>query len=286
LATGVRWKLVCVPIFQQSGRVQRLFMHNLLQLGILLAGVAAIAVLLHAVEKAASRVVAHHFGWRGVLVTGWLGVPLHELAHLVAAKLFGHRIVGVAFFDPDPSTGTLGYVRHAHSKHTAWQLVGNAVIGIAPLIAGALAIAALLAWMVGPDDLERLLIPPTRTLRDLADLELVARDALAMAWRLLQAIWKHRTWWLPLQIYLGICVASHCTPSDVDMEGSWAGGLVVGASALAGVWLAAALGVRAAAPAGLLGLMTVIAVMTSAFQGLWAAIAAGSGQYVQQFETR
>ncbi|HSI05498.1 MAG TPA: hypothetical protein VLC93_13520 [Myxococcota bacterium] len=262
--------------------MQRLFMHNLLQLGILLAGVAAIAVLLHMVEKASSRVVAHHFGWRGVLVTGWLGVPLHELAHLVAAKLFGHRIVGVAFFDPDPSTGTLGYVRHAHSKRTAWQLVGNAVIGIAPLIAGALAIAALLAWMVGPDELGRLLTPPQRTLRDVADLRLVARDAVAMAWRLLQAIWKHRTWWLPLQIYMGICVASHCTPSDVDMEGSWAGGLVVGAAALAGIALAAALGVRAAAPTGVLVLMTVIAVMTSAFQGLWAAIAATS----QQLETR
>lgn len=257
-------------------------MHNLLQLGILAGGVVAIAVLLHAVEKAASRVVSHHFGWRGVLVTGWLGVPLHELSHLVTAKLFGHRIVGVAFFDPDPATGTLGYVRHSHSKRTAFQLVGNVIIGIAPLLFGALAIAALLAWMVGPDELRRLCTPPQRTLHDVADLKLVARDAFAMAWRLLQAIWKHRTWWLPLQIYLGICVASHCTPSDVDMEGSWAGGLVVAFAAIGGIALAAALGVKAAAPTGVLVLMTVIAVMTSAFQGLWAAIAATS----QQFETR
>ncbi len=257
-------------------------MHNLLQLGILLAGVAAIAMALHAVERASSRVVSHHFGWRGVLVTGWLGVPLHELAHLVTAKLFGHRIVGVAFFDPDPSTGTLGYVRHAHSKRTVWQLVGNAVIGVAPLVFGGIAVAALLAWMVGPHELRRLLTPPPRALHDLADLRLVASDAVAMAWRLLQAIWKHRTWWLPLQVYLGICVASHCTPSDADMEGAWAGGLVVAVAALAGVAFAAALGMRATAPTGVLVLMTVIAVMTSAFQGLWAAIAAGS----QQFETR
>ncbi len=58
-------------------------------------------------------------------------MPLHELSHLVTAKLFGHRIVGVAFFDPDPATGTLGYVRHAYSKRTPLQLVGNFVIGIA-----------------------------------------------------------------------------------------------------------------------------------------------------------
>src|SRR5262249_26871125 len=163
---------------------------------------------LNAVERASGRVVAHHLGWRGVLITGWLGVPLHELAHLVTAKLFGHRIVGVAFFDPDPSTGTLGYVRHAHAKRTAWQTVGNAFIGVAPLLTGAMALGLLLAWMVRPSTLVPLLVTPARRLHDVADLRLVARDALLVVWRLVRAVWQQRTWWLPLQLYLGICVAS------------------------------------------------------------------------------
>ena len=83
---------------------------NALSLLLVVAGAALLLVALHALERRASRYVAHRLGWRGVLVTAWLGVPCHELGHLAMARLFGHRIVAWRLFDPDPTSGTLGYV--------------------------------------------------------------------------------------------------------------------------------------------------------------------------------
>lgn len=253
--------------------MQQLVIHDFTQLGILLVGIAALAALLHVVERASGRVVSHHLGWNGVLVTGWLGVPLHELAHLVSAKLFGHRIVGIAFFEPDPSTGTLGYVRHAYAKRTPWQLIGNFMIGIAPLIAGAAALAAVLAWMVGPATLSRIFDVPALAIRDVSDLRLVGRDAWAVVIKLSRVVWAHRTWWLPLQIYLCICVASHCAPSGPDLAGAWPGALLVVVLVALGTGTMALLGMRVVAPTAPLVLLTVIAFMSSAFQCLWALVA-------------
>ena len=68
---------------------------------------ALLTLLLHLVERRVSRRLSHRFGWRSVLVTGWLGVPLHELSHLAMCWVFRHRIVAYRLFDPDPRTGTL-----------------------------------------------------------------------------------------------------------------------------------------------------------------------------------
>ena len=45
----------------------------------ILGPVAFLALLLHALEKLLSARLVTRLGWRGVLVTGWLGVPVHEL---------------------------------------------------------------------------------------------------------------------------------------------------------------------------------------------------------------
>lgn len=253
--------------------MQGLIVQGLTQLGLFALALTLVVVYAHAVERWSGRIVSHHLGWNGVLVTGWLGVPLHELAHLSFAKLFGHRIVGVAFFDPDPSTGTLGYVRHAHAKRTPWQLFGNAAIGMAPLLFGALALLALLVWMIGVDEVARVCHVPSRAVHDARDLRFIARDVLDVMKRLCLAVWRERTWWLPLQLYLGICVAAHYAPSSTDFAGAWQGILAFCVTVLAVVVGAAVLHKPLVAPIGFIVPLAAIAVIASIFQLLWALLA-------------
>lgn len=191
------------------------------ELALALALLAGVLLLLHLIERAASRVVAHRLGWRGVLVTGWIGVPLHELSHLVAAKLFGHRVIDWKLFSPDPVSGTLGYVRHAVRRDTAWQRLGYLASGLAPPVVGALALGLLALWALPAGAGARLAMEAA----ELRLVELSRADAwLALAGQLgslgqsLGAeLWRGRTLWLPLQLYLAVAVACHMAPSRADL---------------------------------------------------------------------
>ena len=60
-----------------------LFLQNHAQLAAGLGVLAALLVWLRVQERAAGRFIAHRLGWRGVLLTGWLGAGL-------GFALFGH----------------------------------------------------------------------------------------------------------------------------------------------------------------------------------------------------
>lgn len=60
-------------------------------------------------------------------------VPLHELSHLLTAKLFGHKIDKVVFFQMN-STSTLGYVKHSWTP-TSLSPFTNMIIGLSPIAA-------------------------------------------------------------------------------------------------------------------------------------------------------
>jgi len=258
-----------------------LFAANLAHVGLAWAVLALLLAALHLQERAASRYLAHRLGWRAVLVTGWLGVPLHELSHLVAARLFGHRIIAWKLFDPDPVSGTLGYVRHAYARRSSWQLAGQAVVAVAPVVGGALALAALLLWMVPAARLAELWNGHVATLAAveppaIADHWLQLGAALLAAGReLLAAIWQHRTPWLPLQIYAGVAVACHLAPSRGDFASAvvpalllvGGSGLAALGGALAGVSLAPLV---AMATLPLLALLPLVAL----FQGGYVAVVA------------
>lgn len=244
-----------------------LLVDNLIHVAATWAGGALLVALLHLLERVSSRQVAHNLGWRGVLVTGWLGVPVHELSHLAAALLFGHRVVAWKLFDPDPVSGTLGYVRHAYSRRSPWQLAGGFFIGLAPLAAGLLGLAALLCWMA----------PGASWLAVARDLEL---SAPGLASRVLEGarrsgglIWEHRSLLLPVQVYLAVCLTSHMAPSRADLAGGlWGGLLVLGLSAGGGA-LAAHLGHRLGAGALVLGLLLVLLLLAAVFQALYVGLA-------------
>ncbi|MDY0001626.1 MAG: hypothetical protein RBU30_10055 [Polyangia bacterium] len=193
------------------------------QVATLFGALGLVALLLHLVERRISRRLAHRFGWRSVLVTGWLGVPLHELSHLVACLVFRHRVVAFSLFDPDPRTGTLGYVQHSYRKRSPYQLAGSFFIGVAPLVGGALVLFGAL-WALLPSALPAYGAPLG------ADIGAQLAHTAAQAGVTLGGIFtlEHAgslAFWAFLLIAL--CVGSHLSPSRPDLQGAWPGLLLL-----------------------------------------------------------
>jgi len=204
---------------------------------VLFGPLAAAAALLHLMERLLAARLQSRFGWRGVLLTGWLGVPVHELSHAAACLLFGHRVEKLSLFSPDPHTGQLGSVQHAWDKRSLYQQAGRFFIGVAPLAGGAL-VLLLLTRLLGPR------LPPATDVPD-GDLLAAARAAADHAGQLLGALarpgfaGRGLTW---LYLYLCLCVGAHMAPSSTDLRGSLPGLLMLLALLLAGNLLVAALG--------------------------------------------
>jgi hypothetical protein len=78
-------------------------------------------------------------------VLGVVGVPLHEISHLVIALLFNHKIIDFQLFKPS-SNGTLGYVSHSY-KPSLLSPIANLLIGIAPLFGGTFAFIGVTKWL-------------------------------------------------------------------------------------------------------------------------------------------
>lgn len=258
----------------------QLLRDNMVHLGLTLAGLAALLASLHLQERLVSRHVAHHLGWRAVLITGWLGVPVHELSHLILVKVFGHRLIAWKLLDPDPVSGTLGYVRHAYNRRSLWQLGGTFFIGMAPLLAGSVLLGALLAWMLPRSELHQLL-------RQLAKVGVAGSEPWhglgGMGCRLAAGIWETRTLLLPLQLYLAVCVAHHMAPSPADLKGALPGLALLLVLAALGAAAATGAGVSLRFLPGLLAPLLLLLPLATALLGLWSLLAGVLGRLQRPF---
>lgn len=222
---------------------------------------ALIALLLHGIELALSARLVSRFGWRGVLLTGWLGVPVHELSHAAACLLFGHRIERMQLFAPNRRTGRLGTVRHAWDRRSLYQQVGRFFIGVAPIAGGGL-VLWLLTWGLGRVGATP---PLVASATDMASLPGAVVDQVSALLRHLTdqgRVGSLVTW---LYLYLCLCVGAHMAPSGTDLKGGWPGfllllALMLGANLVA-TWSGAPAGsgerLAAAAVAPLLALLSL-----------------------------
>lgn len=190
---------------------------NAVQLmAILVAPFVAFAVIIHWLEYVTSRRLASRFGWNAVLWTGWLGTPVHELSHVLACRLFGHRLDEVALFEPDRQSGRLGFVRHSYHEGNRFQEAGNFFIGIAPLIGGSV-VLALLLWMFYPEAFGAAFRAhaqePASPLGHLRAVTAEVAPLILDAGQLLSP----RFW---LFVYLVLCVGGHMAPSPSDYQGA------------------------------------------------------------------
>ena len=156
-------------------------------------------------------------GWKGILLTGWIGTPIHELSHLVFAWLFAHRIERIRLFAPNQETGELGEIRHSYNPHNLYQRAGNFFIGAAPTIGGTAALA-LLAFFFIPNSSE-LFVPLSF---NSASFQNFALNTFSVFTKILTPTnFQSKTFWIFL--YLSFCVSCHMAPSKPDRRQMWGG---------------------------------------------------------------
>jgi hypothetical protein len=202
---------------------------SLIQIGVFLAPGLVLAFIMNYesgfVERRALLSIGR--GWYLALF-GWLGTIVHELGHAIMCLIFGHRITGIRLFDPDPETGTLGYVEHSYNPANLYQSVGNFFIGIGPILLGAAVIYLLSYFLLGLNPLE------------LAD-NLNVQHSSIYSWdafiQILQTLWASSTsllrdvfswhnlstWQLYAFIYLTFAIGSSIKLSPPDIKNALKG---------------------------------------------------------------
>ena len=80
------------------------------------------------------RLMQRYTGKTGLLLTGLIGVPIHEMSHAAMAVLFGHQIHRIVFFRYKESEPTLGWVEHSYNRLNFRQSVGLLYVAVAPLL--------------------------------------------------------------------------------------------------------------------------------------------------------
>ena len=174
----------------------------------LLGPLFLIGFALHFVSEFRSRAFAASIGSKAELfLTGWIGIPVHEMGHAVFCIIFRHKITEAKFFSPEED-GTMGYVRHEYNPKSTYQKIGNFFIGIAPMLFGTLVIYVLF----------RILLFQSQELNGSGEflknfLYSLTNDGSFGSWR----FWVF--------IYLSFGIASHMKLSTQDFKGA-IGGLI------------------------------------------------------------
>jgi hypothetical protein len=96
----------------------------------------AIGFLLGFLERYSNTFLVQALGPRGIIMTAWVGTPIHELGHLLMCFIWGHRVTRVKLLQLNSPDGVLGYVAHQYNPNSFYQQVGNFFIGIGPIFSG------------------------------------------------------------------------------------------------------------------------------------------------------
>ena len=206
---------------------------SLIQIGIFLVPGLVLAFIMNYesgfVERRALLTMGK--GWYLGLF-GWLGTIVHELGHAIFCLIFFHKITAMKLFDPDPETGTLGYVEHSYNSPSVYQLAGNFFIGIGPILLGTAVIYLLSYLLLG--------LNPFKLADNfnIASSHIYSWDTLMQIFQILwvsstsllgEVFSRHNlsTWQLYAFIYLAFSIGSSITLSPPDIKGTLKGFSVI-----------------------------------------------------------
>lgn len=159
---------------------------------------------------------------------GWLGTVIHELGHAFFCLIFRHKITAMKLFDPDPETGTLGYVEHTYDSSNIYQLAGNFFIGIGPILLGTALIYILLFLLLGlnPFNFVTNVDSAMPHIYSWGILTTIIQTFWTSSTGLISEIFSGNnlsTWQLYVFIYLAFAIGSSITLSPSDIKGTLKG---------------------------------------------------------------
>ncbi len=197
--------------------VKQILLSTLIQIGIVF-GLFFILGFIHSIiYKLTIRFFSRVFGWTGIIVTGVIGTPIHEISHWLMAKIFRHKIHSVSLFSPDRNSGKLGHVEHSYDRRSAYQTMGNFFIGSSPIIFCSLALITLLYFFFpNPSAIITPLITLPHSIQEFLH---AWSTSFGNAWAQIDVT----SWKFWIFFFLSLSIALHMSPSSYDQKTMWKG---------------------------------------------------------------
>jgi len=202
---------------------------SFLEVFYLLGVLMAVGLVLGILEKYSNSYLVQAFGPRGILVTAWIGTPIHEAGHLIQCFIWGHRVTKVKLLQLDSPNGVLGYVEHSYNRNSIYQQVGNFFIGMGPIFSG-IGSLILIMYLLVPqsfttfqDQIQQYI---TVERLDLTVLKTIAGAVFVICKSLFTLVnLINPQFWIFLLI--AISISSHIALSKADIKGSAKGLLMI-----------------------------------------------------------
>lgn len=156
-------------------------------------------------------------GRKSIYITGFIGVPIHELSHALVAVIFKHKVNKIKLFQPNNADGTLGYVKHAYNPSSIYQQVGNFFIGIAPILGGIFSITILMYFLI-PNIYNEFRITMLSSINEMNLINLVSTFKEFI--KLIFTIDNFTNIRFIVFLFLAICISSHISLSKADIKGA------------------------------------------------------------------
>ncbi|WP_246943355.1 hypothetical protein [Bacillus pinisoli] len=202
-----------------------LVLDSIFELFYFLGVIIAVGFLIAFIEKYIHTYLFRAFGRRGILITAWIGTPIHEIGHLIQCLLWGHRVTCVKLLMINEPNAVLGFVEHQYNRNSLYQQIGNFFIGIGPVLSG---IGTLILGMY-------VLIPNSYGsfifyVQQIESFNYFSVEGLltvgSVVSQLLKVLFTIENLLNPLfwiYTFIGICISSHIALSKQDLKGSLRG---------------------------------------------------------------
>ncbi len=197
--------------------IKQILLSTIIQIGIVFGLFFVLGFIHSIIYKLTIRYFSRVFGWTGIIVTGVIGTPIHEISHWLMAKIFRHQVHSVSLFSPDRNSGKLGHVEHSYDRRSSYQSMGNFFIGSSPItFCSAALIALLYVFFENPAAIITPLITIPHTLHEFLH---AWSTSFGNAWSQIDlGNWK---FWL--FFFLSLSIALHMAPSSYDQKTMWKG---------------------------------------------------------------
>lgn len=193
-----------------------------IQLLILFGPLLLLSFIMHFISGWNEKLCYRVFGRKIYLyLFGWLGTSVHESGHALFALIFGHKILEMRLFSPDPATGTLGYVKHSWNRKNPYQVTGNFFIGLGPILLGSvfLMLITFLLYYQTPAEPSLIISPETFSKPDFLEklfneIRLGVSGFIGIVFSGSSSAW----WKTILLVYVVFCIGSSIKLSSSDLK--------------------------------------------------------------------
>ncbi|KGK87261.1 M50 family metallopeptidase [Clostridium sp. HMP27] len=184
--------------------------------------VILVGLLLGVLRNNSIKNFQRSFGTKAVMITGVIGVPIHELSHAIFALLFGHKITRIKLLQKPDEKGVMGYVQHSYNQGSIYQQVGNFFIGIAPIFGGAFSIIALISFII-PQAYNSFINILVKGLHVTVLNKSAIEEIINSYSELVKVIFSFKNFENPyfyVFLFIAICISSHISLSYADIKGA------------------------------------------------------------------